>query len=422
MTGSSHNPPPDRLSQAEFRSLLSLLGSEATGRQLERWRNEGLLPKAIQSTAYGPDGRPAGSTVEHPRSAAMQVIAIERTVAEVRSIDRAGAILWTAGYEVDERHWRPALAQADDVGRLVGRWGRHLLNGNLSGQTFGERFVTMQNLNGILHTVARKAGKPGLARVIDMSVEVAAGEFSGFGLPASDRDESDQALAERAFGFDVGAGDHIHGKRLELGADLPTILEAMSARFPLEDFTDREIAMARDDARNALKIAHCLYASTDWIYGRGAFGLHLTRGVIRFFPLTLIQAFALGFARLRRRSNTLLPSNEIAELATEAERIWLMSMWLRDVYEQGGEGAKTNNPTRWKAVLSNPDRDSVSRRNLLGELASHEFAKREFRPWDQWRKSAGKTMSPGLLAMSIGAPETIAFDDLVGSMSDPAIR
>ena len=65
--------------------------------------------------------------------------------------------------------------------------------------------------------------------------------------------------------------------------------------------------------------------------------------------------------------------------------------------------------------------DSVSRQNLLRELANHEFAKREFRPWDQWRKSAGKTMSPGLLAMSIGAPETIAFDDLVESMNARAI-
>lgn len=410
------------MSQGDFRTLLSGLGSNATDRQLERWRNEGLLPKAIQIPAYRSDGRPAGSRVEQPRSAVVQVIAIERTLAHVRSIDRAGAILWTAGYEVDERYWRPALDQANNVGRLVGRWGRHLLNGNHSGRTFGERIAETQRLNGILHTVARKAGKPGFARVIDMSVDVAAGEFAGFGFPASDRDQSDQALADRAFGFDVGTAHHIHGKRLELGADLSAILEAMSAPFPLEDFTDHEIAAAREDARNALKIAHCLYASTDWIYGRGAFGLHLTKGVIRHSPLVLIQAFALGFARLRRRSNTLLPSAEIAGLATKAEKFWLMSMWLRDVYELGGEGAKIINPKRLKSILSNPDRDSVSRQNLLGKLASHEFAKREFRPWDQWRKSAGKTMSPGLLAMSIGAPETIAFDDLVGSMSDPAIR
>jgi len=92
-------------------------------------------------------------------------------------------------------------------------------------------------------------------------------------------------------------------------------------------------------------------------------------------------------------------------------------MWFRDIYESGGEGAKIINPKRLKSALM----DSVSHRNLLRELASHEFAKREFRPWDQWQKSAGKTMSPGLLAMSIGAPETIGFDDLVGSMSGPAI-
>lgn len=417
MTGSSHNPPPDRVSQAEFRTLLRGLGSEATDRQLERWRSEGLLPKAIQTPAYGPDGRPAGSTVEQLGSAAMQVIAIERTLGKVRSIKRAGAVLWTAGYEVDERYWRPALAQADSTGRLVSRWAGRLLGKADFGPTFGERIGEMQRFSGVLHKVARKAGHRGLARGADLAVEVAAGEFAEFGLPASDRDEADQDLAERAFGFDVRAAHHIHDQRLELGADLAAILEAMSGHLPLKEFTNSEIAAARDDARNALKVVYCLYAATDWIFGARAFGLQVGVHLIRVWPLALIQALALSFARLRRRSNAVLASSEIARLATEAERVWLMSMWLRDIHKGGGEGATIINPKRLKLALT----DSVSYRNLLGELANHEFAKREFRPWDQWRKSAGKTMSPGLLAMSIGAPETIAFDDLVGSMNARAI-
>jgi hypothetical protein len=161
LTGSSDNPPPDRVSQAEFRNLLDRLGSSATDRQLERWRNEALLPKAIQSPAYDAQGRPAGSTVEQLRSAAWQVIAIERTLAEVRSLDRAGAVLWLAGYEVDDRYWRLALAHADEVGRRVGRWGRRLLGGERSGRTLGERMADTQRLQGILHTMSRRAGKPG---------------------------------------------------------------------------------------------------------------------------------------------------------------------------------------------------------------------------------------------------------------------
>tara|TARA_R110002124_G_scaffold75181_3_gene201713 strand:+ start:4329 stop:5549 length:1221 start_codon:yes stop_codon:yes gene_type:complete len=404
--------------QAQFRSLLSHLGSGVTDRQLERWRNEGLLPKAIQTPTYGHDGRVAGSTVKQLRSAALQVIAIERTLGTVRSIDRAGAVLWTAGYEVDERYWRPTLVHADNTGRLVSRWASALLGRMDYGPTFGERVAEMHSFSGVLHTVARKAGRRGLARGADLAVEVAGGDFAGFALPASDRDEADRKLAERALGFDAGGGHNINGQRLQLGTDLAAILKAMSGHMPLAELTDSEIDTARDDARNTLKVVYCLYGATDWIFGRRAFGLLVGAGLVRAWPLALIQALAISFARLRRKSKTLLESREIADLATEAERVWLMSMWLRDIYEGNCEGAKIVTPKRMRSALT----DSASHRNLLRELASHELAKREFRPWDQWRKSAGKTMSPGLLAMSIGAPETIAFDDLVGSMSARAIR
>lgn len=393
------------------------LGGTASRYQLERWRCANLLPNALQIPSYQDSGQVEGSEVWQLLSGAAQAVAIERTLANGRSLDRAGAILWMAGYEVDERYWRSALLQADKTGRLVSRWAGRLLKGPDFGPTFGERIAEMQSLSGVLNKVARKAGRQGLARGADLVVDVAAGEFVGFGLPASDHDESDQKLAERAFGFEAGTAQ-IHGQRLELGTDLAAILEAMSGHFPLKDFTDGEIATARDDARNTLKVVYCLYGATEWIFGAKAFGLQVAAGLIRIWPLALVQAVALSFARLRRRSTTLLSSREIADLATEAERVWLMSMWLRDIHKCGGEGANTISPERLKLALT----DSVSYRNLLRELASLELAKREFRPWDQWRRSAGRTMSPGLLAMSIGAPETIAFDDLVGSTNDPASR
>lgn len=420
MTGSSGNLPPDRLSQVDFRKRLNGLGSKATDRQLERWRNEGLLPKAIQTPAYGLDGRPAGSSVEQPRSAVMQVIAIERTLAHVRSIDRAGAILWTAGYEVDERYWRPGLLSVDQMSRRVGRLMRKFIDSDDDSASPGERLAKLSPLRGILRQLVRKVGEDGAARLADLAAKVAAGQFAGFERPTLEIDEADSHMAERALGFDEGEADHVNGHQLSLKADLEAILTTLAVSWvsdPWKDFSVQEIAQGRDDARNALKVAHCTHEATAWIYGRGSFGLRIVRTLSRFAEITLMQALAVNFTRLRRRSDTLPSSDEIAGLAVEAERVWLMSMWFRDIYESGGEGAKIINPKRLKLALM----DSASHQDLLRELASYEFAKREFRPWDQWQKSAGKTMSPGLLAMSIGALDTIAFDDLVESMSARAI-
>ncbi len=331
----------------------------------------------------------------------------------VHSVSRAGGILWVAGYDVDERHWRPALVKADRVGRLVGQWGRRFLKRDDTGPTLGERIVAMRSLSGVLQKVVRKAREEGRARVIDITVDIAVGKFSGFSLSASYDEDSEQTLVEQGLGLDRGVRHHIRGKSLRLGVELSNVLVAMSIPLALEELTDREIAIARHDARNAMKIAYCFYEATAWIYGPGSFGLQLVKSVVRFLPLDLIRAFSIGFARLRRQPSAVLRSDEIAALAAEAERVWLMSMWLRDVYERGGEPAKIINPKRLRSALT----DSVSYQNLLKELAGLELAKREFRPWDQWLKSAGKTMSPGLLAMSIGAPETIAFDDVVESMN-----
>jgi len=406
------------VSQADFRRELERLGGTATDRQLERWRNEGLLPKAHQSPIYRADGRAAGSEVSQAVGSIQQAVAVERVLKHVRSIDRAGAILWAAGFEVDGCYWRPALARAERTGRLFGKWARRFSDPDALELTLGERLAETQKLAGVLHKIGRRTDSLGVARIIDAAADVATGEFSVFSFPASDRDESDQAQVEHALGFDDGTMHQVLHQRLNLGADLGVLLQAMSATSTIEDLGDEEIAIARDDARKAMKIAHCFYEATAWIYGRGSFGLRITQAMIKSLQLTLIMSGAVGIARLRRRPNRLLSSDEIATLAGEAERVWLMSMRLREAYEGGDEIAKSINPERLRKHLM----DSDSRKNLLEELASHELAELEFRPWDQWRKSAGKMMSPGLLAMSIGAPKTLAFDSVLANTSAPAIR
>jgi hypothetical protein len=384
--------------------------------QLERWRGAGLMPPAIQTPRYKPNGKVDGSEVWLSASAARQAVAIERILHHFRSLDRVGAILWAAGFEVDERYWRPAIRKGARHGRLIADVIRRLYKSDDLGPTIGETCAKSAKFRGILHGVKRKAGEA-FPLVLDTSIAVAAGDFAGFQLSSSERDEPEETGINRALGFDGGKSDHVHGQSLGLEADLASLLTAMSQSGSDAAFTDAEIFSARDDLGNALKIAWCLYDATAWIYGRQSFGLQLAHRVGSLLAVGYIQAFTIGFARLRRHSDTLLSSAEIADLAVEAERLWMMSMWFKDIAEGDGENAGTLSAKRLKSALT----DSASYQNLLGELASREFAKSEFRPWDQWRKSAGKTMSPGLLVMSIGSPKVIAFDDLVGSTNGAAI-
>jgi hypothetical protein len=123
-----------------------------------------------------------------------------------------------------------------------------------------------------------------------------------------------------------------------------------------------------------------------------------------FFQITL------GFARLRRRSNSLLLSPEIAVLADRAEAIWLTANYFHDLQSTHPEMRKLIGRKRLKRAFS----DSQEYEKLLKELAGCTFPKPDFRPWEQWRKSS-KTMSPGLLAMSIGAPSRRPLGDFIRS-------
>lgn len=417
---SGSKTPQNWITQAEFLTESKRLGGTPTDDQLERWRGKGLLPKVLQTPTLDAANHPAGSTVQQLDWAARQAVAVERAVLKTRSLEKAGAILWLAGFEVDERYWRPGLGFIDQMSRRVGRLMLKFLDSDDLAGSPGEHTAKARTMRGVWHKVARRTGEDGTARFVDLAATIVSGRFSGFESPTTDLDKSDSRLAEHALGFDEGEADHVNGHRLNLKADLETILTALSVSWVSDswnDFSVREIAQGREDARNALKVAHCTHEATAWIYGRGSFGLRIVRTLSRFAEITLMQALAISFARLRRRSTRIPSSDEIASLATDAEKVWLLSMRLKAFHEQGGKAAQIITPNRLKSALT----DSVSHQNLLRELASHEFAKREFRPWDQWRKSAGKTMSPGLLAMSIGAPETIAFDDLVESMSAPVI-
>jgi hypothetical protein len=86
------------------------------------------------------------------------------------------------------------------------------------------------------------------------------------------------------------------------------------------DAPPEKIGEARDDARNALLIAHYLYEAERWIYGDGAFGLRFMAWSARKAPDALIDNIMILMFRLRQVPDAILSSDEIAEMAKQARR------------------------------------------------------------------------------------------------------
>jgi len=405
------------ITKEELNRGFEAAGIEVRDRQLERWRNEGLLPDVCQQS----DPR-VGSTVYFPSETVAHVRAITR-IGPRKGLDYVGQAMWLAGFDVDQRHWAPQIEKADRLARraapIVRFLTRRLVNPE-HGETFGEAVVPLLHLVGPLGKMARRLTPDELPRAANVLVEIASGEFSDFYASASERDAVDtESVFLNAFDFDKGQGDHIFGKRLildsALGGALGNISEAM-VLSPL-DITQAEVLAARNDVRNGLKIAVCLHEGLKWIFSDTALGLRFAAWFARTVPANVIFLMALGFARLRQSNQNLLPSHEIARMADVAERIWLMSSYFRDLYAARPDLGYLIGPARMKLSFSSRHEHE----KLLEDLKCYPFPEPRIRPWESWQKLSKKMMSPGLLAMSIGAPDQISNAALVAGANGPPI-
>lgn len=348
------------------------------------------------------------------------MVAIERALAVKDKYQFAGLGLWVAGFDVHDRYWINQLENADRAQRRASRLTRALVAAveNASpNMTFGDAVTPIAGLSGILAKMDRRLDPAETARGINVMVEIANGDFDQFDPVASDRDLiRTPDLFRMAFDFEKGADDEILGARLRLGDALEGALRLISqsqAGLKIADFTRAEILGARDDVRNALKIAICLHDGLRWIYGEPAFGLRLAGYFARTLPGTSILGLTLGFARLRRLENDFYSSNQIAQMADRAELTWLMSVYLRELHRSRPDLQNLIGPERMKLGFSS----SHEHQKHLKELSAYDFPKAEFRPWETWQKLSKRTMSSGLLVMSIGSPEKVSTEALLAGVS-----
>jgi hypothetical protein len=333
-------------------------------------------------------------------------------------VDWAGPVLWAAGCDVDDRHWRKLVESNETLTRRFALLAQGRLDRDREGRTLGESIASVSPLSGVLAKLDDRLSKPELARVVDVGADVLTGRFESLEDVASDEEPFTTEGATVA-GFDFGASaEHaIDGRRLNFIDQLGPMLAEISKTNILDDAetpSDDEISAARHDVRHALKIGLCLYEASSWVMGPEAFGLRQAAWLARNAAPSAIMSFALGIARLRRRQVGLLSSEEIAQLAFRSELFWLFSTALRKRYAKEGQLSNFIDQNRLKMAFT----DSIQMQELIKEIGTPEFFEIEIRPWDEWRNiSKTKTMSPGLLAMSIGAPLSLRLGDIMAAAS-----
>ncbi|WP_421935595.1 hypothetical protein [Phenylobacterium sp.] len=406
------------LDDQAFDEARAALGSKASTDQLERWRGARLLPSVEQIPIYDAGGRVAGSEpVLHSPTSPRQVVALERALHAKRNLKRAGHLLWAAGFTVDERYWRPSLQRADELRAKVLTVAGAILSSDRD-RTFGETTVSaLGRLDALLRNITRRVGPDGFSRLIDIGADIAAGEFDGFNPHKVEKEQADEEIALRAIDLDGGGNEAVFGERLNLTSDFGSILTLIARTqhdaFSIKDFSDFELSSARDDFRNGLKTAFCIFDALHWIYGPNAFGLRTAAMVARVGTMHSIFNWTVGFARLRRQPNSLPSSAQIQKMADDAEKMWLLSRYLLNLKNQDPEFSRFVSGNRMQKAFS----DSLEFRKMQNQLRGFNLPRGVISPWSEWQKSS-KMISPGLLAMSIGSPATLPLSAILPVPTD----
>ena len=349
--------------------------------QLERWRGKGLLPSVRQDPLdYH------GSVTYYPPGYCEQVLAVDALLKEKRKFEYVGRELWFRGFPVDEKHWRPHLLK--DATKL----DRHLKflksliardeNSN-SDKTIFDRIARFKVSNIILSRVYGRLQRGPLAIVLRVLLETANGQFDGFEPRTQGETRTDDEIAtgikqrscdetHTLYALDLNQSDKhaILGIKFKFTDALPFMLHDLSVALRRGTLVEAlkcselEIFDARDDIRNALRIASALYETMEWIYGPNAFGLRMAAWIAKKISRQLISMFILGWIKVRKVSNNLPSSKYIALLADKADEIRDQSRQMRALAQNDKRFASVFSPKRLRQAF----KDKVSFERFIKEI------------------------------------------------------
>jgi hypothetical protein len=214
----------------------------------------------------------------------------------------------------------------------------------------------------VLSRIKGRVNSQEMPTVLRVIGDVGTGDFDGFETsPAGEEHTSDEALTIRALDLTKAGSDSVLGKQLNLIELLPGGLKNVSAAISMGNFEHvasapaRDIARARDDAKNSVAIGFYLYEANHWIYGDGAFGLRLLAWIARKAPDALVETTTLLMFRLREVPEAILPSDEIAELARKARDICMASKKLEWLWRNDSRFSDILDPKQIKSAFADED-------------------------------------------------------------------
>jgi hypothetical protein len=359
----------DQESQAEVDAVLAETG--LTMDQVRRWRREGLLPEVVQDQqAY------RGSVVLYPKGTCAQIRAASALFKQKNRADYVGVRLWRLGFPVDEKHWRPRLQRQGRtldrafpfLMRLAQRFDRNWQNETL----YDYAAKRLESVDGVvLSRIKGRVDSQDMPAVLHVIGDVGTGEFNDFEtLIPGEEQASDKAFTIRAFDLTRAGSDSILGKQLNLIELLPCGLKDVSIAISIGNFEgvanapEEEVARARDDLKNSVAIGLFLYEANRWIYGDGAFGLRLLAWIARKPSDVLFDSLILLMFRLREVPGAIRSSDEIAELARQARKVWLYSKRHEWHWRNHPSFSKILHPKRIKLALA----DEIALKRWQSEL------------------------------------------------------
>lgn len=370
--GVAMDAPAGWITQEQLFARLKERGyDDITARKLERWRNEGVFPAVLQIPMI------RGSIVYYPPESCEQAIAVSDLLAKKRKFEYVGWELWWRGFWADEKHWKLRLERTASILERNLKLVRKLIAADEDSDlpnTIFDRAAKVRRSNFLLSRIIRRVGRAELPAVHKVVLATAAGQFDGYYRGDTEREKCSPSYDEKqmieAADFGQSESDGILGQKLNLIESLVETLRDLSRLFDSQSLTDivkrddSEINRARDDARNALRLALSFYEATKPISGPQAFGLRLIAWLARKYDRATAAVLIIGLAGLRRISHNLLPSDQIARLAEQAEELARQSSALKSLRENDPRFAKVLHPKRLRRGL----RDGIAQNALLKEI------------------------------------------------------
>jgi len=322
-------------SQAQVDACLA--ANDVSHTQVSRWRRElKILPEVLQIPHQY-----RGSEIRYSLGTCAQIAAASRLFKINNRAEYVGRQLWWDDFPVDEKYWRPQLVKSALLfDKTIARIRQYQISADARTNelTLQERLARSRRSNIVLSRIRARLSSQYLAAHFGVLLSVVSGDFTGFALPGANENEAfDRRATIDALDIRTSVSDSVLGQKLRFTTVLPVVFQVMTKSLESDTLLDiaqgpeQVISNARDDVRNAFRIALAFHEAMTWIYGPKAFGLRLAAWIAKKQPQLLVNMMILGFAMLRRKSNQFISSAEIKELAIKAEQARYDSLRIREL-------------------------------------------------------------------------------------------